>query len=312
MEIIETGTAPIPEAIRLAADCLVSAGYRVIRPLVFRAIYTDAPPPDRLVTVAILDTETTGTDASKDKIIELGIVLVEVCPDTGQAFRVTTVFDELEDPGMPIPPESTRIHNITDEMVSGKHISDSDVESLMAKVALVVAHNAQFDRVFVEQRFPVFCDKYWACSFQQIPWSEEGVASAKLEFLAYHYGFHFPGHRASHDCHALLEVLQQPLPVSGEMAMKVLLANARRPDIKVSALGSPFESKDVLKDRGYRWNADKKVWATNVSKQRLDEEVLWLKSAVYGGKPFQLEQESMTGKNRFSTRPGQSETVRYD
>ena len=94
--------------------------------------------------------------------------------------------------------------------------------------------------------------------------------------------------------------------------MKILLTNARRPEIKVSALGSPFDSKDALKERGYRWNADRKVWATSVPKPDLDAEVFWLKIAVYGGKGFLLEQEVMTGKNRFSNRAGNAETVRYD
>ena len=94
--------------------------------------------------------------------------------------------------------------------------------------------------------------------------------------------------------------------------MKVLLTNARRPEIKVSALGSPFESKDALKERGYRWNADDKVWATSVAKQDLEAEVSWLKENIYRGKGIRLAQEIMTGKNRFSNRAGNIETVWYD
>lgn len=176
----------------------------------------------------------------------------------------------------------------------------------------MIAHNASFDRVFVENRFPIFATKAWACSFKQIPWSEEGIGSAKLEFLAYSGGFHFTGHRASTDCHALLEVLQQPLPTSGAKAMQVLLQTARVADSKVSALGSPFESKDVLKERDYRWNAEKKVWAKNIQTQDIDAEVIWLKEAVYCGKGFRLELEKMTFMNRFSNRPGTVEVVKYD
>ena len=185
--------------------------------------------------MAILDTETTGTNFGRDKIIELGMVLVEVCPETGQAYRIVTVFDELEDPGMPIPEESTRIHHISNEMVSGKRINDAEVEALIAGVSLVVAHNAGFDRLFVEERFPIFATKAWACSFIQIPWSEEGIGSAKLEFLAYRCGFHFTGHRATTDCHALLEVLQHPLQTKQqfEAAQSIviqLMKDARRPE----------------------------------------------------------------------------------
>lgn len=304
--------APSPEQIRQVSDWLAQANYKVIRPLEIRSTYCDGPAPEKLITVAVLDTETTGISPARDKVIELGIVFVEICPTTGQAYRITRVFNELEDPGMPIPEESTKVHHITDEMVAGKRIDDAEVESLLASVSLIVAHNAGFDRVFVEQRFPIFASKPWACSFQQIPWAEEGFGSAKLEFLAYQCGFHYTGHRASTDCYALLEVLQQTLPVSNKKAMQVLLENARQPDVRVSALGSPFESKDLLRERGYRWNAEQRVWAKNVPNTRLDEEAAWLKTFVYQGKSFRLEHEKITAKNRFSNRPGPTEVVKYE
>jgi DNA polymerase-3 subunit epsilon len=312
MNSIDLSQAPSPEQLSRVIDWLGQSNYRVIRPLDIRTQFCNDTAPEKLITVAILDTETTGMNPAKDKIIELGIVFVEVCPQTGQAFRVTKVFNELEDPGMPIPEESTRVHHITDEMVAGKHIDDTEVESLISSVSLVVAHNAGFDRAFVETRFPIFANKAWACSFRQIPWSEEGISSGKLEFLAYNCGFHFTGHRASTDCHALLEVLQRPLPTSGNLAMLTLLQNARLAEIKVSALGSPFDTKDVLKERNYRWSPDKKVWAKSVPQAALDDEVAWLGQSVYSGKSFRLEFEKMTAMNRFSNRPGQTEVVKYD
>lgn len=309
MTSIDLTQEPSPDTVARIGEWLAQANVKLIRPLEIRTRYSAEPPPEKRITVAILDTETTGTQPDKDKVIELGMILVEISPETGQAYGITRVFNELEDPGFPIPEESTRIHHITDDMVAGKRIDDEALNAIMAEVALVIAHNASFDRVFVEQRFPVFATKAWACSFQQIPWSEEGFGSAKLEFLAYQCGFHYTGHRASTDCYALLEVLQQPLPATQTKAMQRLLENARLPEIKVSALNSPFETKDILRERGYRWNAEKKVWARSVAGQRLDEETAWLKSFVYGGKSFRVECEKMTAKNRFSKRPGPTDVI---
>lgn len=311
MSSIDLTREPSAEELYLISEWLERANYRLIRPLQIRDRFSNDQPPEKLITVAILDTETTGTNSNQDKIIELGMVLVEVCPQTGLAYRVVRVFNELEDPGIPIPEESTRIHHISDEMVAGKRINDSEVEALISGVSLVVAHNASFDRVFVEDRFPIFTTKAWACSFRQIPWSEEGISSGKLEFLAYNCGFHYTGHRASTDCHALLEVLQNPLPTSGVLAMQTLLQNARLTEIKVSALSSPFESKDTLKDRNYRWNAEKKVWAKSIPQKLLDDEAEWLSKSVYSGKSFRLELEKVTAMNRYSNRPGQTEVVKY-
>ena len=176
------------------------------------------------------------------------------------------------------------------------------MQSFISDTSLIIAHNAKFDRSFVEARFPFFENKAWACSIAQVPWTDEGLGSAKLEFLAYRYGFHYEGHRASSDCHALLELLQQKLPESGVKAMLRLLENAQMKELKVWALNSPFESKDALKQRGYRWNATRKTWSASIAEQLLNQEVDWLKNTVYGGQPFQLELERMDALSRFSTR----------
>lgn len=294
-----------------AIEVLKSHDYKVVRPFDEREFYSDAIPPSKLVKAAIVDTETTGTNQVVDKIIELGIVIVEYCPDTGQVFRVLETFDELEYPGMPIPPESTKVHGITDEMVEGKSINDDAVEALMADVSLVIAHNAFFDRGFMEARFPIFKRKSWACSYAQIPWKSEGMGSSSLEFLAYRFGFHYAGHRASVDCHALLEALQSELPVSGTKVMKVLLEKARLPEYKIYALNAPFDNKDKLKDHGYRWDAERRVWAGFVTQSELQNEVDWLREAIYFSKSFKLELEKVDALNRFTTRRGVSEIREY-
>ena len=290
---------------------LKAKDYRVTRPFVERSFYSDAPPPAKLMKAAILDTETTGTNPLTDKIIELGIVIVEYCPETGQVYRVLETFDDLEYPGMPIPPESTAIHHITDGMVQGKKINDEAVETLMADVSLVIAHNAFFDRGFVESRLPLFKKKSWACSYAQVPWKAEGMGSSGLEFLAYRFGFHYAGHRASIDCHALLEVLQSKLPVSGTKVMKVLLEKARLPEVKVWALNAPFDNKDKLKERGYRWDGERRLWSGFASQADLSMEIDWLRNEVFGNKAFKLELEKIDAFNRFTARRGATEIVEY-
>lgn len=290
---------------------LKTQDYRVTRPFVERTSYSDQAPPSKLMKAAILDTETTGTNHATDKIIELGIVVVEYCPDTGQVYRVLETFNELEYPGMPIPPESTAVHQITDEMVRGKKINDHYVESLMSDVSLVIAHNAAFDRVFIEERLPFFKKKAWACSYAQVPWKTEGMGSSGLEFLAYRFGFHYAGHRASVDCHALLEVLQSALPASGTKVMKVLLEKARMPEFKVWALNAPFDNKDKLKERGYRWDGERKTWNGYVAQANLSIETDWLREEVYNNKKFRLELEKIDAFNRFTNRRGPAEQVDY-
>ena len=252
----------------------------------------------------IVDTETTGTRRAADQIIELGMVRFDYDEGSGAVLRVTQVYSALEDPGRPIPPESTAIHGITDEMVAGKRIDDARVAEVLAGVRVVVAHNAGFDRTFLEPRLPIFETLPWGCSYAQVPWEDEGFRGTKLEYLAWSSGFFYDAHRSEIDCRALLELLRRPLPRSGKLAFRVLLDAVAEPALRLWATGSPFDSKDALRERGYRWDAERRVWHRLLPKAAAKEESEWLKTAVYGGRPAQIEVEVLDAKIRFSERPG--------
>lgn len=253
----------------------------------------------------VVDTETTGINPDKEAIIELGMVLFEFDPETGNAYSVIASFDQLEDPGFPIPPDSTAVHGITDEMVAGRQISDAEVAQFLEGVSVVIAHNSKFDRVFLEKRLPVFESLPWGCSLAQVDWSAEGIGSAKLDYIAYQYGFFYEAHRAEEDCYALLEILQQPLPQSGDLVLKSILNRLSQKSYQLFATGSPFETKEVLKARGYRWDGDKKCWHTTVAgDDAVKAEVAWLKNEVYGGRKARVEIEVHNCLTRFSNRTG--------
>jgi DNA polymerase-3 subunit epsilon len=278
--------------------------YRVLRRLVPVREYSRKRTGD-VAKVLILDTETTGLDSNKDCIIELALLLVDVDVPTGQPLQVQHVYDELEDPGRPIPAEALRVTGITDAMVAGKKLDETRIAELLDGVSLVIAHNARFDRGFVEKRLPAFARLPWACSLAEIDWNAQGRGSAKLEFLAHELGLFYDAHRAEMDCHALLAVLAAPLPNTGETGLARLLAAAQLSSYKVCATGSPFDSKDALRGRGYRWDAERKVWHTQVaSQQDLDAEAAWLKAKVYGGRSARMDVECLTALERFSSRSG--------
>mgnify|MGYP006206702539 FL=1 len=180
------------------------------------------------------------------------------------------------------------------------------MQALIDRADLVVAHNAGFDRPFVEARFPGFAHKRWACSFADIDWKALGAESAKLSALAQDQGWFYDAHRALVDCHALLQVLAQPVVPGEASGLARLMAAAAQPSFKLRATGSPFESKDQLKGRGYRWDAEAKVWFCTLSDAaRLDEELAWLKAEVYGRRSARVEIEALDSLVRYSARPGQ-------
>ena len=297
--------------------------YRVLRRLV-PTLDFQREPLGPVCTLLVLDTETTGLEAAKEKVIELALLRVAVDTSTGLPVGPVQVYDGLEDPGRPIPPAITDITGITNDMVRGQRLDEARIAELMLGVDLVVAHNAGFDRPFVEARLPEFARLPWACSFADLDWKKLGQSSAKLENLALACGWFYDAHRAETDCHALLAVLAQPLQrfgghghdatassatpaasIAPATGLATLWQAAAQTHHRLQATGAPFEAKDALKARGYRWDSQQRVWGTNMrSEAALAEELVWLADEVYGGRATRVRVEALDARQRFSTRGG--------
>jgi DNA polymerase III subunit epsilon len=298
------------DAESLATALEANPDYRVIRRL--DQNHAGGPPiqGDSVRRAAIVDTETTGMDFIDDQVIEIGIVVFEYGADSGRIGPVVGRYGALEDPGRPIPPESTKIHGITDEMVRGKRFADPEIESLLQGVGIVIAHNAGFDRPFLESRLPLFAGLHWGCSIRDVHWKAHGYGSSSLEFLAFRSGFFYEAHRAETDCLALLAVLGKPLGDSGRPALHALLENARQPGFRVAALRSHIDTKNLLKARGYRWNPEDRVWVGDIGGSEREAELAWLKKAIYRGESAEVEIETLTARQRYSQRSGKKERIR--
>lgn len=276
-----------------------SGEYRVLRRLREVERYGSDDEVEKLVAVYV-DVETTGFDAVSDKIIELGMVAFEYDLE-GNIYRLLRTAEELEDPGEPLSPEVKAITGLSDEQLRGKRISPQVLDETLGEARLVIAHNAAFDRPFLERRFPVFAELPWACSIEDVGWRDLGYASANLEFLAYQRGFFFDGHRALNDCRAGVELLAGPLTDDGTPTMARLRSNALKNRVRIWAEGSPFHTKDALKARGYRWNAADRVWWVEVDEVDHEAELNWLAVNVYG-EVVSLPYFRITAMERYSRR----------
>lgn len=302
----------VPNLEQMAQRLEQHPDYRVLRRLVPKLEFGSVPydPDTSLATthvqrVLVLDTETTGLSHQADKLIELAMLLVAVDTAAGLPFGPVEVFEGFEDPGIPIPMGAQEVTGISDAMVKGQRLDDEQVVAMVSKADLIVAHNAGFDRPFVEARFPCFAEKPWACSFMDIDWKAAGAGSSKLSALANDQGWFYDAHRAQVDCHALLQVLSRPVGHSATTGLRQLIKAAAQPSFKLRATGAPFESKDKLKSRGYRWDADARVWyCTLASQELLDAELDWLKAEVYGRRSARLDIEALDSTVRYSARPG--------
>ena len=106
----------------------------------------------------VFDFETTGFNAGgMDSIIEIGAVKIK-------DGMITDRYDELINPGRPLPPKIIELTQITDEMLQDKRTEEEAVRDFINWFGNLpmVAHNAKFDVSFLEMAYR----KYDLGSFQ--------------------------------------------------------------------------------------------------------------------------------------------------
>jgi DNA polymerase III subunit epsilon len=280
-----------------------SGAYRVLKRLTIPAAFNEADGTATKLGI-VLDVETTGLNSATDQIIELGIIKFEFSAE-GRVFRVVDRFSGLREPTVPMPAEIVELTGITPELLDGREISSQEVSTFIADAVIVIAHNAAFDRPFCEREWPDFAAKHWACSSSEVAWHRHGHAGSRLAYLLNEHGYFADGHRAMTDCEAVLTVLSRS-PNTGGTYLGELLANARRSTVRLFAEGAPFEGKDTLKARGYRWfegNGDRpKSWRKDLYEDVLNAELAFLKANIFGGKDVELPVQRFSATDRYSVR----------
>ncbi|WP_294392972.1 3'-5' exonuclease [uncultured Sphingomonas sp.] len=261
------------------SPCAGDADIRILRRVSSLNDFPLAEPGDGPIrTVAVIDTETTGTDPDRDEIIDIAVVIVAVGA-AGQIVRIDRAGQALRDPGMPIPAAITRLTGITEAHVRDKVIDLDALEALIASADVRIAHNAAFDAAFIERLLPGLAGAAWACSARDFDWVDRGFDGAKLGHLLMQIGHFNTGHRAMADVISLIHLLAHRL-ADGSTVIGAILANAERPTVRIEAAGAPFDKRSILKGRGYRWDPAAKVWWIEILDEDLESEALWLQREV--------------------------------
>jgi DNA polymerase III subunit epsilon len=164
--------------------------------------------------IALIDVETTGRDASVDRVVEVGIAI-------SRGGEIVERRNWLVNPGRPIPKEASDVHKIRDEDVKDAPPFAAVAREIAAALAgcLPAAYNAAFDRAFlgneiaragVSDGFPPALQRkvdwldplVWARELQQ------GERSRALGEVAARLGIALENaHRASDDADAALRVM---------------------------------------------------------------------------------------------------------
>ena len=272
-------------------------GYRVLR-----EVDTNAGVERLRATVAgeriaaVVDTETTGLNPTNDRIIEVAIQRMIFDGDK-RIVEIERARSWLEDPQRPLSADISRLTGLLDHEVRGQRFDDGAILEMVGASDIVIAHNAAFDRPFLDRRFPSLSDSPWACSLSQLDWRELGYDGRALGHLVLQSGWFFNGHRAGSDTSALITLLGNTAP-DDRTILAHLLQRCERDSYRVDAIGAPFEAKDGLKARGYRWDAARRWWWREVEASELSREEEWLEREVYRGRG-RPQSIPITPKTRF-------------
>jgi DNA polymerase-3 subunit epsilon len=172
---------------------------------------------------AVVDLETTGGRASRDRVTEIAVVLYD-------GREIVRSFESLINPECYIPYGITQLTGITQEMVAGAprfyEVAREIVE--LTEGAIFVAHNVRFDYSFLREEFArlgyTFSRKQ-LCTVRLSRQSFPGLPSYNLDSITRHLDIAIANrHRAMGDALATAEVLNRCLARhQGEQAVRQIV-----------------------------------------------------------------------------------------
>ena len=210
--------------------------------------------------IAILDTETTHISPKDGNLIEIACILYNVPNKTiiqqastllpsndNAAFKINRIsLSALAPPALPLT-VSPMIHAI---------------DAMIVRSDYIVAHNAEFDKSWIEQKTILINEIPWICSCYDFKWPDECNGAKKLTDIA--LSLDVPvvsAHRALTDCQLLAQCFSKLTD------LEVRLEDAAKPrQVYISSL--PFDKNDTNKEHGFQW--DKlvpKKWAKKLTEE---------------------------------------------
>ena len=159
------------------------------------------------LTFTVFDTETTGMSPAKGaRLCE--IAAVKIVP--GLELDLSSHYETLIDPEVPIPYNVFRIHGISDSMVKGKPKISEALEGFagFCTDSICAAHNASFDYRFVShhaENLGVYMPlSKLLCTVKLAKTAYKGLSSYSLDYLLNHFDIDVPlpetyRHRAMYD-----------------------------------------------------------------------------------------------------------------
>ncbi len=175
--------------------------------------------------IIIIDTETTGLNAAKGSVmIEVAAVLYNLKRKC-ILQQFTSLLPCHENPVIHI----NNIDPIDTQLRYSKPIINLVIESMAMKAQAFVAHNAQFDKSFMEtlDLFPHSANLKWICTVKDFQWGVQ-LARRKLQDVCEAMNVPYVNaHRALNDVNFMIECFSKIEDLSERMNAAAQLSNSR-------------------------------------------------------------------------------------
>lgn len=226
---------------------------------------------DHLLRLLVIDLETTGLDVNSHELIGLAAMLVEVQKPTGCLIRVLKRYDGLQEPAQELSPWAAGIVGYDHSALVGQRFDLQRINEMVQACDLVVAHNAYFDRAFVERVIPAFHSRPWVCSLHDIDWwGLQAQEAASVEKLALRLGHDMNSFMPMPTVEAMVHLLASPLPVTKETGFGALIAASKGPFIKFVIPDPEQKLEIVMLEYSIEYSEQDRAWST----------VLWHEEAL--------------------------------
>lgn len=234
--------------------------------------------------IAVLDTETSGFSPAKNSTIEIAISLFDTSLMTEIAFFSSLLpLQEGEESN-----GAEKVNNIRSDVLKARSVSVIAerqivyLHQVLSKCDFIIAHNAPFDKRFVEALFeknglyPVSVP--WVCSFKELIFPK--LSNAKLGLLAEAHGIETKdAHRAGGD----VRVLTQLLVLLGRESLEEQLSPGSS-RCEGAELGSDpkevswlfcaevtYDTRHLAKAAGFYWDSGAKKWLKRLTERERKE-----------------------------------------
>jgi DNA polymerase-3 subunit epsilon len=210
----------------------------------------------------IVDLETSGLDRDRDEVIEVGYVLWSVEHRTIVECYSALLFGDADNPAETfnaIPPEA--LTGGTDAEIAWTIVGQASHHT-----DLVLAHQADFDRAFVNrvgqlnafrESVDHLLDLTWVCTIEDFLWPITSASKSLVSIALAHGVAVTSAHRAINDCLLLARLLER-VDEDVDDLLHLALQRASRPKAEFIAR-TAYKDKDLVKAAGFHWNGT--VWS---------------------------------------------------